>query len=341
MRNVPKPTTKGFEAQLESAFQAARADRNNIKPFKDLARQHPMKAAEVVCKAIPRLMQRVRAQVSEFHGVDIACEGWKEQFKQKQHSDAEVGLLLMAANYYLVYSWCQSKLDEYAADNSLSKKEWAAKVCKVGVDALRGTEAVLLHTLQEMLTRTSGEAATLVKNELALRLAGELPTRISIDINKRLAKGLDEIRDHNKPAKRERLEALWRELYALAPASWADHHVADWQLEATRSAVLKKIEQHSTPPAATGKASQTEELELAEFAEHEKREQLLELLEKGRDVGLPPREYKLLALVVNDPRRFLNNNGNLRHREAAKKLGVAVGTSKSLWSRITKTLNAA
>ena len=76
-------------------------------------------------------MQRVRAQAGESHDVDIAREGWKEQFKQKQHSDVGAGLLLMAANYFLVFSWCQTRLDAYAADRSLAKEEWAAKVARL------------------------------------------------------------------------------------------------------------------------------------------------------------------------------------------------------------------
>ena len=48
-----------------------------------------------------------------------------------------------------------------------------AKVCEVGVEVLRGTEAVPLHNLQEEQRRASGEAARFVKDTLALRLAGQ------------------------------------------------------------------------------------------------------------------------------------------------------------------------
>jgi len=97
----------------------------------------------------------------------------------------------MAANNYLVCSWCQTKLDAYAADGSLSDEERAAKVCEVGVEALRGLEAVLLHNLQEESYRTSGEAARFGKDTLAARLAGQFATRTSLRTNKPLAKGLE------------------------------------------------------------------------------------------------------------------------------------------------------
>ena len=68
---MPKRTTKGLAAQLDDAFEAARADLGKIKPFKELATKHPAVAAEIVCKAFPRLMQRVRTQASKSHGGDM------------------------------------------------------------------------------------------------------------------------------------------------------------------------------------------------------------------------------------------------------------------------------
>lgn len=77
-----------------------------------------------------------------------------------------------------------------------------------------------------------------------------------------------------------------------------------------------------------------QETELALFADREK------LLKRGKDAGLSPREYQLFALVTGDPERFLSN-GKLDHSEAAQAMGVAVGTTKSLWSRTKKKIFAA
>jgi DNA-binding CsgD family transcriptional regulator len=310
-----------FDAKLRASFDVADATRNRIEEFKKLAKQDPAAAAAKVSKLIPYHMQRVRTQAREAHGVDIAREGWKEQFKQKQHTDIEAGLLLLAANHYLVLSRCQTKLDAYAADVSLSNKERAVKVCEVGVEALRGIEQALLHNLQELRYQTSGKAEKFVRDELARRLAGDLATQISTGVNKRLARALNGVREHNKPASRERFEALLRELYALAPEAWSAHHVIDWQLKTTRSAVLKKIEQPQTP--------HVEEAELAMFA-HAEREALLK---RGRDAGLPPSEYELLKLLAAKPK--------IPNREAADKLGKSVGTVKKLKHNIKKTLEAA
>jgi hypothetical protein len=160
-----------------------------------------------------------------------------------------------------------------------------------------------------------------------------LATRISLQKNKRLRRALDEVRGHEKPAKRERFESLLRELYISAPEVWAENHRTDWRLRATRSEVARRIERQSERPSA----QPTEEIELAEFADRENREMLLKLANRR---GLPPREYELFSLAVNNPKRFMRSNGKLNHREAAEELGVAVGTVKSLWSRIKKTLLA-
>jgi DNA-binding CsgD family transcriptional regulator len=310
-----------FDAKLQASFDVADSTRNGIEVFKKLAKQDPAAAAANVSKLIPYHMHRVRTQAREAHGVDIARDGWKEQFKQKQHTDFEAGLLLLAANHYLVLSQCQTKLDTYAADVTLSMEERAVKICEVGVEALRGIEQAYLHNLQELQYQTSGEAEKFVKDELATRLVGDLVTQISVTRNKRLAKALDGIRDHNKPASRERFEALLRELYTLALEAWSEHHVIDWQLKTTRSAVLKKIEQPQTP--------HVEEGELAMFT-HAEREALLK---RGRDAGLPPSEYELLKLLAANPK--------IPNREAADKLGKSVGTVKKLKHNIKKTLGAA
>jgi DNA-binding CsgD family transcriptional regulator len=316
-----------FGAKLQASFDDADASRSKIEMFKKLAKQDPAATAAAVCELIPYHMRRVRTQAREAYGVDIAREGWEEQFKKHQRPSAaeaglaEAGLLLIRANLHLVFSWCQAKLAAIAADRSLSDEEQAAKVCEVGVEAVRGVEQVYLHNLQELRYQTSGEAEKIAKDELATRLAGDLVTQISVTRNKRLAKALDGIRDHNKPARRERFEALRRELYVYGPEAWSEHHVTDWKLETTRSAVLKKIEQPQTP--------HVEEAELAMFAHAEQEA----LLKRGRDAGLPPSEYELLKLLAANPR--------IRNREAADRLGKSVGTVKKLKHNIKKTLGAA
>jgi DNA-binding CsgD family transcriptional regulator len=312
-----------FAAELQSAVEAAAADRDKIKVFEDIAKRHPAAAAAEVSRLVPRFMERWRTQARDLHGVDIAARDWEKRFKShRQHaaaeaSLAEAGLLLMRANYFLVFAWCKTKLDALAVDMTLSDEERAQKACEVGAEALRGIEQAYLHNLEEMLLQTRGEAEKLVKDELAARLAGQLATRISLSKNRRLKTALDEIRETNKPANRVRFEALLGELYVTAPEGWAEHHVSDWLLVDTRNASVKKIEKRHTPG--------TEEVELATFAER------AALLRRGRKAGLAPREYEIFKLFVTHP--------GIKYREVADILGVSVGTVSKSKSRIAEALS--
>jgi DNA-binding CsgD family transcriptional regulator len=66
--------------------------------------------------------------------------------------------------------------------------------------------------------------------------------------------------------------------------------------------------------------------ELSELAEFANREMALK---RGRDAGLPPREYELYKFFVDNPRST--------NVQAAQTLGIAVGTVKSLKHRIKNT----
>ena len=185
----------------------------------------------------------------------------------------------------------------------------------------------------------------MARDVLAKRLAGHLATRTSM-INLRLARGLDELRVRKKPQSRERLDVLLRELYDRAPEAWDQRHRTDWRLRATRNAVLKKIEQRLPPreykqveltPLTESHARTPDETELAEEVELAAFAEFQAVLKRGKEAGLPPRERELFALVTGDPEHFLRN-GKLDHGEAAREMGLANGTIKSLWSRIRKTL---
>jgi len=325
-------TQESFDARLYEAFQAAADNRSKVEAFKKeaqvlrrLAREWPLGTAEQVARdlyeVLSRLMELKRQQAAELYGTDIADPEWPKGFK-KLDDVVEAGKLLMMANMHLVYEECLRRLDTCMREKGLSEEELIAKVYEVSVEALRATDAVLLHTLHELrliVSPGSEEVINFARDAEAQHLASHLATRISVTINRRLARALDEIREHSKPAGRERLETLLRELYVLAPESWAHHHVTDWQLEATRSAVVQQIERNQAP--------RVEEIELATFAEREA------LLRRGWEAGLPPSEYELLKLLMANPK--------ITNRKAAAKLGKSIGAVKKLKHNIKKTLGAA
>ena len=208
------------------------------------------------------------------------------------------------------------------ADIALSEEVRAAKICELGADVLRMLEANFLHTLHEIrkvaASHSDDRGRRHAQETEASRLAGHLATRISLRRNSRLREALDEIREHNKPPKRERFEALMRELFAQSPAIWAEHHYDDLSLRVTRNAIVRRIEKPEppTPP----------ETELTTFAAREA------ALKKARDAGLTPREVELFTFFVENPKA--------KNVEAARALGIAEGTVRSLKSRIKKTLAA-
>jgi DNA-binding CsgD family transcriptional regulator len=78
-----------------------------------------------------------------------------------------------------------------------------------------------------------------------------------------------------------------------------------------------------------GEERKSVEHEFATFVERERDA----LLRRGRDVGLPPREYKYLKLLAENPR--------ISYGEAARELGISKGAAKKLKHNIMKTLESA
>jgi DNA-binding CsgD family transcriptional regulator len=133
---------------------------------------------------------------------------------------------------------------------------------------------------------------------------------------------MDELRADGE----SRFSRLLKELPAEVLAAYRAREAGPGDLMDVRTEAVRRLEKK---PQA-----RSEIHELAAFAEREA------LLKRAREAGLTAREHELLGLVVGDADRFFRN-GKLDHGEAARELGIAVGTVKSLWSRIRKTLNAA
>lgn len=234
----------------------------------------------------------------------------------------EVVIVLQALNLYRALGEFQRRIEAVVANTALSEEAQAARICELGVDVLHMQEANLLHTLHEICKVAASHSDEWGRRHAqgveASHLAGHLATRISARYS-RLRKALDDIREHNKPAKRERLEALLRELFAQSPTIWDDHHNDDLSLRVTRNAVVKRIEKHE--------ALASPDAELPTFAAREA------ALKKARAAGLTPRERELFKFFIENP--------EARNAEAARVLGIAVGTVSSLKSRIKDALGAA
>jgi hypothetical protein len=189
-----------------------------------------------------------------------------------------------------------------------------------------GILAATIEAFQKAVPRIANEPG------LAEFLTAHLVTHTSLWRNLRLRAGIDELREEGESL----FARLLKEYPAEAVAAY-DERPRNWgDLMDLRTKVARRLEKRDAPPGAN---------ELATFIEREREKRLKKLLkwakELGKDAGLTPREYQLFALVMGDPERFLSRNDKLNHSKAAQAMGVAVGTTKSLWSRTKKKIFAA
>lgn len=295
-------------AGMQDAFEAAKKYQASGVSIEALARQNPEAMAARVPPVIADMMERWRFDTPPPVPCDLV----------------EATATLDRINLYGAFAELLDRIDGYADDPALSPEELARKVCAVGVEALEVFESSQLHTLQQVRASAEAhgpeEAASFARDIEARHLAAHLATRISLRTNRRLAGLLDDIREQHEPPSRERFKALMGELYAEASEVWNEHHRTDRRLRATRDAVAKKIERRLRP-------GPPDEVELATFAEREA------LLRKARDAQLTPREHELFTFLIENP--------TAKNADAARALGVATGTVKSLKARIKKRIHAA
>jgi hypothetical protein len=157
---------------------------------------------------------------------------------------------------------------------------------------------------------------------------------MSLRVNSRLRSAVEELRQEDET----QFEALVKVVASEVMDAWhtdLEKRNGQWfqpeDLLELRTDLVHRVESRIV-------ASQ--ENEVADLAAFVTREENLKLLKQGREAGLPPREYELFCLVMSEPKRFFKKNSKLDHAEAAREMGLAVGTIKSLWSRVRKTLAA-
>lgn len=325
-----KGTQRSLNGCLDQAFRQADAHREKAKVLKRAAEINPTETAALAREGIPVLMAQNRASAARICGVDVADPDWSgsPDWVKKAASLDPLDLLMVyqIGNGYLVFERCREEIADLDSDATLSKEQREAKICEAVLSVFEDLAAVWLHGLAELSALAcfsdggDSKAAQVAKDEEGRRLAGYLATKISLGRNLRAAKALNEIREHNKPPRRERFEALLRELYVEAPKVWAERSSTDRHLRATRSATLKKIEGRDRQEPSTTR-------ELAAFAEREA------LLRRASDARLTPREHELFEFFIDNP--------TARNADAARTLNIAVGTVKSLKSRIAKRLRTA
>jgi hypothetical protein len=344
--------TEELNVRLDGAFRLAANHRDQREDWRKQAQTDPSGTAVRVREAVAAAMVRERAESGELYGIDVSDLGSARDYDPR--TLAEASDIAQRVNHYRILLWAQQELDSCATDESLSEGERAKKMCEVALEAWQALDGLLAHTLRQIrLHAAPREAKTLAEHAEAAHLAGQLATRTSLYWNVRLRKALDDIREHHERPRRERLEALLRELYANGPQVWDEHHETDWQLRGTRSETAKKIveqadrlsmEAHHLSMEQVDRLSMEQasplsmEQELAQFADRAK------LLLLAKQAGLTPRQDELFSLVVGEPERYLKKDGKLNSKEAAREMGLAASTVRTLWAqareRVADTLAA-
>jgi hypothetical protein len=306
-----------LEARIRDAHKKLRRYDNSLKELKAYFDERPNASAQALLHSLPDQLAVWRQYAWSRFGVDM--EDWEQRQNHNWNYLADAWEYTLLAIKYDAFNYAL-ELMIMLRDTGERGERLARLVCGAFLLAwsrIPGIMAVTIETYQKAVPHIANEAG------LAEFLTAHLATHTSLRRNFSLRAGIDERREEGE----SRFARLLKELPAEAleayderPRSWGD-------LMDIRTEVARRLEKRDPPKWNAN--------ELAAFADRE------ELLKRGKDAGLTPREYQLFALVMRDPERFLRRNYKLNHTEAAQAMGVAVGTTKSLWSRTKKKIFAA
>jgi len=304
-----------FDARLRQVHKQQRQYDNTGKELKAYFEANPRRAAQALLLSLPAQLDVWRQYAVSRFGVDL--EDREQRKAQRWANVAEAWEYALLALKYDTFNSALSYMT-MLRDTEETGERLARLVCAAFILAWSRIPGMVAATIEAFV-----KAAPQVTNETGLEeyLTSHVVTHTSMWTNRRLRAGIDELREEGE----SRFERLLKELPAEVAAAY-DKMSRDWgDLMDLRTEVARRLEKRD--PRSDVK-------ELAAFADREK------LLKRAKDAGLTPKEYQLFALVAGDPGRFLKN-GKLNHSEAAHAMGVAVGTTKSLWSRTKKKIFAA
>jgi hypothetical protein len=306
-----------FEAVLREYHKRARQVDVHLKDYADYLQGNPAEATRHLLIIVPQQMDACRQEAVEKYGYDPERGDISNLEETLKTAKDALKLTSLVTHYHT----CRLVMEqwEWFVQIGLSGERLQVAVCQSVIEAYRHRPGVAAMGIEALEAAIPGFPQGLA---LSVYLTSLVATQTSLRYP-RLRAGIDELRTDGE----SRFSRLLKELPAEVLAAYRGREAGWGDLMDVRTEAVRRLE--TTKPTS-------EAHELAGFAD---REENLRLLKRGREVGLPPREYELFGLVVSDPKRFLRD-GKLNHNEAAREMGVAVGTIKSLWSRTRKTLQA-
>jgi hypothetical protein len=285
-----------------------------LKETADYFRENLADSTRYLLSAVPQQMDAWEREAIEKYGYDLERREWVSDAKQfissARVAKGFVGLL----NTYYTY-WLVIEQWKFFVQSGMRGEPLQAAVCHSLIEAYRQRPGIAAKGIEALEAGMPGFPPGLA---LSVYLTTHVATHTSLRINGRLRARMKELRADDESG----FSRLLKELPAEVLAAYRERDFGWGNLMDVRTEAARSLEKAG---AKTEMRPQTQEL--ATFAEREA------LLKKARLAGLTAREHELF--------KFFLENRRASNADAARALGVAEGTIRSLKSRIKKAIYAA
>lgn len=302
-----------FEAVLREQHKLARQFDDHLKDNAEYFKQNLPDLTRHLLHAMPQQMDAWREEALKKYAYDLEQHRWISSPEESLKSVKNAQALIALANHYDTYRLVM-KLWEMFVEIGLSGERLQRAVCQSVIEAYRQRPGLAANRIEALEAAMPNFPKGLA---VSVYLTAHAAVHTSLHKNLRLRAVIDERRTDGESRFSRLLKELPAEVFAAYQA-----RVAGWgDLMDVRTEAARRLEK--TKPQPNVQDTQ----ELATFAARET------AIKKARLAGLTSREHELF--------RFLLENPGAKNAEAARVLGVAEGTVRSLKSRIKKALDAA
>jgi DNA-binding CsgD family transcriptional regulator len=301
-----------FEAVLREGHKLARQFDVCLKDITDYFGENLADATRQLLVAVPQQMDAWRQEAVEKYGYDSGRREWPPNCEESVKSAEDAQNLVTLLNHYYTYRLVVKQWESFVR-SGLSGERLHSAVCQSIIEAYRQRPGLAAKGIEALEAGMPGFPQGLA---LSVYLTAHVATHTSLKSIPARRRGY-ELRTDGE----SRFSRLLKELPAEVLAAYRGREAGWGDLMDVRTEAVRRLEK--TKPTS-------EAHELVAFAD---REVKLRLLKHGREVGLPPREYELLKLLVEKP--------NILSGDAGKALGITPGAIRALKSRIYKTLKVA
>jgi hypothetical protein len=324
----PPDSQKLFVADVRQTLETTRPFVNYLKDFERRAEKDPKRCAEEALAETLASSRTLREMFKRAFGLDL-------EKKREWLRTVSVPVKPLSQEFFLTFVYWHHfngvTLTFYrqCLDDPNGPHEGHARaMCEAFVNKEMSSWFARMMVEYKVAARFPGHRE--LREWLVESFTAYFVAHISLRVNSRLRSAVEELRQEGET----RFESLVKAVASEVMDAWRaalEKRDGQWfqpeHLLQLRSDLVRRVE---------SEVAASREDEVANLAAFANRELTLKL---GREAGLPPREYELFCLVTGDAERFFRN-GRLDHSEAAREMDLAVGTIKSLWSRVRKTFVA-